>query len=83
MQFLQSKNNEKFSSSTVYAIDSIYLTNEGIVLLVVDIYQTYGSRLVKYLTLEEFFEDWKILYDLSKIDKKQEQIKEQKLYEES
>lgn len=81
MQFLQSKNNEKFSSSTVYAIDSIYLTNEGIVLLVVDIYQIYGSRLVKYSTLEELFEDWKILYDLSKIDKKQEQIKEQKLYE--
>lgn len=81
MQFLQSKNNEKFNSSTVYAIDSIYLTNEGIVLLVVDIYQTYGSRLVRYSTLEEFFEDWKILYDLSKIDKKQEQIKEQKLYE--
>lgn len=81
MQFLQSKNNEKFSLSTVYAIDSIYLTNEDIVLLVVDIYQTYGSRLVKYSTLEELFEDWKILYDLSKIDKKQEQIKEQKLYE--
>lgn len=72
MQFIQSKNNEKFSSSTVYAIDSIYLTNGGIVLLVVDIYQTYGSRLVKYLTLEEFFEDWKILYDLSKINKKQD-----------
>lgn len=81
MQFIQSKNNEKFSSSTVYAIDSIYLTNEGIVLLVVDIYQTYGSRLMKYLTLEEFFEDWKILYDLSKIDKKQDWMKEQELYE--
>lgn len=81
MQFIQSKNNEKFSSSTVYAIDSIYLTNEGIVLLIVDIYQTYGSRLMKYLTLEEFFEDWKILYDLSKIDKKQDWMKEQELYE--
>lgn len=72
MQYLQSKNNEKFSTNTVYAIDYIRLTNQGIVLFIIDIYQTYDSRLVKYSTLEEFHRDWKILYDLSKIDKKQE-----------
>lgn len=72
MQYLQSKNNEKFSANTVYAIDYIRLTNQGIVLFIIDIYQTYDSRLVKYSTLEEFYKDWKILYDLSKIDKKQE-----------
>ena len=72
MQYLQSKNNEKFSTNTVYVIDYIRLTNQGIVLFIIDIYQIYDSRLVKYSTLEEFYKDWKILYDLSKIDKKQE-----------
>lgn len=69
MQFIKSKNNNKFSSNTVYAIEDIILTNEGISLYIVDIYQTFSTKLVRYSTLEDFYKDWKVscnLYILNK-----------------
>lgn len=69
MQYIQSKDNNKFNSKTIYAIDEILLTNEGISLYIVDIYQTFGTKLVRYSTLEDFYKDWKVgcnLYILNK-----------------
>lgn len=69
MQYIQSKNNNKFNSKTIYVIDEIFLTNGGISLYIVDIYQTFGTKLIKYSTLEDFYKDWKVscnLYILNK-----------------